>query len=69
MKVGDRVLMCGDHCWAGYSGVVVRFEVVHLFPELGPRPVIKLDSGQETFAMDDSEVQVQYMTRSRRPLR
>lgn len=52
IPVGTRVLMMSGHPHAGKSGEIIRWEVVHLFASEGPKPVIRLDDGQECFAMD-----------------
>jgi len=48
-KVAQRVRLKGAHPQDGQVGVVVRFESVELFPEVGQRPVVRLDSGRECF--------------------
>jgi hypothetical protein len=51
IPVGTRVLMMPPHPWAGHFGVIDRWEVIGIFADEGPKPVIKLDDGHECFAM------------------
>jgi hypothetical protein len=55
LPVGTRVIIGGDHPWAGHTGEIVRWETVHLFRAEGPKPVVKLDSGQECFVMSPTQ--------------
>lgn len=48
IKLGERVLIIGDHPWTGHTGEFVRQEHIEGF---GIRPVVRLDSGQEVFVM------------------
>ena len=53
VKVGERVIMCGNSPHAGRSGVVVSFDALSMCPWLGKRPRIRLDNGLECFATRD----------------
>ncbi len=55
IPIGTRVLLIGTHPWAGHTGEIVRWEVVGMFASEGPKPVIKLDSGNECFAMSAAD--------------
>jgi len=46
--VGSRVVMFGDHPWAGHAGEVVRYELFTGLDAAGERPIILLDDGSET---------------------
>lgn len=48
IEIGQRVLITGDHPWAGHAGEFVRKEEI---PFIGERPVVKLDGGVECFVM------------------
>lgn len=49
IKLGQRVLLTGDHPWAAHTGVFVREEEIKMLGLI--RPVVKLDNGQEFFVM------------------
>lgn len=41
---GDRVVLCGEHTWAGYSGEVLRHDFVSFLRKRSV--VVQLDNGQ-----------------------
>lgn len=49
IKLGQRVLITGDHPWAGHTGEFIREEFISVLRVT--RPVVKLDNGQECFVM------------------
>lgn len=54
--IGTRVVMAESHPHAGRSGRVVRYEVVAMFADEGPCPVIRFEeTGEECFAMDAAD--------------
>lgn len=55
MNLGDRVLMTGNHSWAGEVGTYLGLEFI---PGFGERPKIKLDNGTSCFAMRPGQVKV-----------
>jgi len=48
--VGSRVIMFGDHPWAGHVGTVVDYETFTGLESDGERPIIELDDGGSTTA-------------------
>lgn len=48
-KVGDRVLITGNHPWSGYSGEYVYNELIEAYGAM--YPVIRLDNGMTCFVM------------------
>lgn len=50
-SVGTRVVMSGNHPWAGHAGEVVSLERT---AATGPRPVVRLDGGGMAFVMHAS---------------
>lgn len=56
IEIGDKVIMCNQHPWAGQVGKVVRMEKIKL---LGfNRPVVRLNIGQEVFIMADGDARI-----------
>jgi hypothetical protein len=52
MKVGDRVLIVGDHPWSGHSGEYIGSEKLNMLPGVtGHR--VRLDVGTECFVMEE----------------
>lgn len=55
LSIGDRVIMTGDHPWAGEVGTYEGDEFISGF---GHRPKIKLDNGFGCFVMRPGQVRV-----------
>ena len=51
LEPGTRVVMTGDHPWAGHSGAFVEWQNTMF----GERPVILLDNGERVFAMQPGD--------------
>lgn len=51
IQPGTRVLIKGDHPWAGHTGEFLRFEKT----PFGECPRIRLDNGHECFVMKPNE--------------
>ena len=50
LEPGDRVLIRGDHPWAGHTGEFVRVDRLHVTDEFGL--LIHLDNGRECYVME-----------------
>lgn len=55
MKTGQRVVLIGNHPWAGHAGEYVRDELIETLGSTWP--VVRLDSGQECFVMNSDQWQ------------
>lgn len=49
LKIGDRVLITGNHPWAGHTGKYAYNELVKAYGAM--YPVIQLDNGTTCFVM------------------
>jgi hypothetical protein len=54
LQEGDRVLLSGDHPWAGHTGTVLQWETLSLLGHLVPK--IQIDSGQQVFALRPDQI-------------
>jgi len=52
-----RVLLCGDHPWAGFSGNWIGWEECRAHSVCADRPVprVRLDNGQEVLVIHPSQ--------------
>jgi len=54
LQEGDRVLIRGDHPWAGHTGTVLGWETLSLLGRQAPK--IQLDCGPEVFVTHSSQL-------------
>lgn len=52
MPVGTRVLLTGDHPWAGEAGEIIAYQKLSMFLDEPARPRIRMQNGEECFATD-----------------
>jgi len=56
LKIGDKVVLCGDHPWAGYRGTVVGWEVLGL--NCQTMTMLKLSNGARVVAQEPDHIRL-----------